>query len=98
MNLIPYLEAIAESDDVYTVLSQSGFTTQAAQAMQQLQQQIPMSVAYRPVRLILIHNRTALCILLSRFTTTYVCNGQLKLRKTCNSTNTDVCQQLSSCD
>lgn len=40
VNLIPYLEMIAESDDVYTVLRQSGFTSQANETTTAIQMQL----------------------------------------------------------
>lgn len=40
VNLIPYLEMIAESDDVYTVLRQSGFTSQANETTNAIQNQM----------------------------------------------------------
>lgn len=42
VNLIPYLEMIAESDDVYTVLKQSGFTSQATETTNAMQLQMQM--------------------------------------------------------
>lgn len=40
INLMPYLERIAESDDIYTVLRQSGFTSQATETTLAIRMQL----------------------------------------------------------